>query len=514
MSEVSLLNDVLGPVMRGPSSSHTAGPFFIGRAVRDILGRTPAEAAIFFDPAGSFARVYRDQRSDLGFAAGLLGLPITDPDFAAVLTVAPRQGLRLTFAAQPIPGADHPNAVLIEALAADGRRRRITAASIGGGQIRLDRLDDTPVAHDGRRPRLLLVAAAPADPLAEAARLQPAPQLRLFANAADPSGRTAVCEGDEAALRSLADRARAAGTLQADLLPATALPVQHAPPWSLDSVASVIAAAGPGGRLSQVGLRYEARLLGLTEAQAAAEMGRRWTVMADAVADGLRGAAPALPLRFLTPTAAGFMQAGRDGRLLCGGLLGVASAAALAVMEINSTGGVVCAAPTAGSAGVIPGLLYAMRQERHVATDRLVDALWAMGVVGAMVAERATFAAEVCGCAAEVGVAAAMAAAGLAELAGAALPECLEAATLALMNSLGLVCDPVQGAVEIPCHARNLGAVAQALVAAEAVRGGFRPGLPLDEVIDCLRDVGRQLPATLRCTSLGGLAATPTARRL
>jgi L-serine dehydratase len=233
--------------------------------------------------------------------------------------------------------------------------------------------------------------------------------------------------------------------------------------------------------------------------------------MESAIEGGLHGR-PAM--RLLKPSARKLLCAGRKGKRLCGGILGDACAAALAVMETDSAGGVVCAAPTGGSAGVLPGALWAASRRRRWPRRRVVEALFAAGVVGAMVSSRATFAAEVCGCAAETGVAAAMAAAALAELAGADWRACLDAACLCLMNTLGLVCDPVQGAVEIPCHARNLGAVGQALVAVEAVLGGFRPMLPLDEVIDCMLAVGRQLPASLRCTGLGGLAATPTGKQL
>lgn len=517
---ISILNDVMGPVMRGPSSSHTAGPFFIGKAAREMLAGPLRSARIVFDPEGSFASVYRDQGSDAGFAAGLMGFSIIEEAFNDSLSLAREAGVGISFEVESLAENRnteelHPNAVLIEAVAQAGRTLRLRAASIGGGQIRIDAVDGTPVSHDGSRVRLLVAGGsdcAAAELARSVVRTLGLEHIQIVDNSSDGPGRSALCQGTATALNTLFESLRATGR-RAYLLPSTALIKYRGPDPLLDSVAALLeGGAAHAESLGQLGLTYEAHLLALSPEQVKSLMLDRWQVMAASVARGF--ASPNEPMRFLQPRAAAIRSAAIEGKLVCGGMLATAIAAALAVMETNSTRGVVCAAPTAGSAGIIPGVLFAFREEHGSSDERIVSALFAMGVVGVLATTRATFAAEVCGCAAETGVAAAMAAAGLVELGGGSMRDSLDAAALCLMNTLGLVCDPVQGAVEIPCHARNIAGVAHALAATDAALGGFRAVLPLDEVIDAMLHVGQQLPPALRCTSLGGLAATPTARRL
>jgi L-serine dehydratase len=182
-------------------------------------------------------------------------------------------------------------------------------------------------------------------------------------------------------------------------------------------------------------------------------------------------------------------------------------------MELNTSRGVICAAPTAGSAGIVPGCLHSLR-EQGIEDDRLVNALEVMAVIGGVILSRASFAAEISGCAAETGSAAAMAAGGLAYTYGATPAQVFDAASLCLMNTLGLICDPISGDVEIPCHARNLAGVGHAYTAAASVQGGFGAGLPFDEVADAQLAVGKRMCADFLCTARGGLAATPSAIRL
>ena len=149
MKPVSILNDVLGPVMRGPSSSHTAAPFFIAKVARALFGEEPASAAFAFDPKGSFAQVYRQQRSDLGFAAGLMDLPITDERFPRALDLAAQKGLEIKFSIEPLSEADHPNTVEIRMVSRSGRGLSAIAQSIGGGSFQFTRLDRWPVKLRG-----------------------------------------------------------------------------------------------------------------------------------------------------------------------------------------------------------------------------------------------------------------------------------------------------------------------------------------------------------------------------
>ncbi len=187
------------------------------------------------------------------------------------------------------------------------------------------------------------------------------------------------------------------------------------------------------------------------------------------------------------------------GKAICGDILQRAMTYAMGVAEVNASMGLIVAAPTAGSAGIVPGLLLALQDCYKISDDRLVDALFNAGAVGYLAMRNATVAGAVGGCQAEVGVAAAMAASATVELMGGTPEQCMDAGSTVLMNLLGLVCDPVGGLVEYPCQNRNAAGVANALIAAELSLSGV------------MYAVGRRIPIELRETALGGCAATPSA---
>lgn len=196
---------------------------------------------------------------------------------------------------------------------------------------------------------------------------------------------------------------------------------------------------------------------------------------------------------------------------LCGPVLQKAITYAMGVLEVNASMGLIVAAPTAGSSGVVPGLLLALQEEYHISDERLLDGLFNAGAVGYLAMRNATVAGAVGGCQAEVGVAAAMAASAAVELMGGTPQQSLDAASTVMMNMLGLVCDPVGGLVEYPCQSRNAAGVANALVAAELALSGVPQLIPFDQMLEAMYQVGRRLPAELRETALGGCAATPAA---
>ena len=142
MKTISIFNDVLGPVMRGPSSSHTAASHNIGRIACNLLGEKPAEAVFTFDPDGSYAKVYRQQGVDLAYAASLMGWPITDERFPRALEIASGQGMDIQFSVEKIPGADHPNTVIIRMKSVKGKCLSASARSIGGGAVEFTKLED------------------------------------------------------------------------------------------------------------------------------------------------------------------------------------------------------------------------------------------------------------------------------------------------------------------------------------------------------------------------------------
>ena len=183
----------------------------------------------------------------------------------------------------------------------------------------------------------------------------------------------------------------------------------------------------------------------------------------------------------------------------------------MAVLEVNASMGLIVAAPTAGSSGIVPGLLLALQEEYDRTDEDMIRALFTASAVGYLAMRNATVAGAVGGCQAEVGVASAMAAAAAVELMGGSPQQALGAASTALANLLGLVCDPIAGLVEAPCQSRNGIGAANALTCAEMALAGIEQMIPFDEMLETMYHVGRGLPAELRETALGGCAATKTA---
>ena len=172
--------------------------------------------------------------------------------------------------------------------------------------------------------------------------------------------------------------------------------------------------------------------------------------------------------------------------------------------------GIIVAAPTAGAAGVVPGLLLALQEEFNLSDECVLNGLFNASAIGYLLMRNASVAGAEAGCQAEVGSASAMAAAAAVEMMGGTPEQCMYAASTALQNLLGLVCDPVAGLVEVPCQARNGIGTTNSLICAEMALAGITNIIPLDEMIDCMYSVGKNMPSELRETALGGCAKTPT----
>jgi L-serine dehydratase len=507
-----IFGDVIGPVMRGPSSSHTAGSYHIGLMARALLGSAPTRVRARFDPAGSYARVYREQGVDRALALGLLGWPLTDARFFDALDEAASAGLLLTFEVAPLEDADHPNTVDIELLSTDGASATLRARSIGGGAIELTRINGWPVSLGGDTYATLVEVGIDGVTEASAPLLSGAATVEQIKHA----DRVDRCLLVVRRLVPLAPEIRSLlesvpGVRVLHELPPLAH-VKRGQPLFESAEGMLTLAAERGCSLGQVGIAYEAELLGLDEPAVVAVMASRLEIMRAAVRDGL--SASAAPMQLLTPTARRVMDAERAGRVAIGGLHTRAAARAMAVMHVNGAMGVVCAAPTGGSAGVIPGVIVSLMEERGLEESAAVRALFAGAAVGLIVAVRATFAAEVAGCQVEIGAAGAMAAAAVVDAAGGSARQAVDAAAIAFQNTMGSVCDLVQGMVEIPCHTRNAAAAAAAFVCADLAMGGYVNPIGLDDTIDAVYAVGRLMAPELRCTARGGLAVTPSALRL
>jgi L-serine dehydratase len=275
--------------------------------------------------------------------------------------------------------------------------------------------------------------------------------------------------------------------------------------------AAVRDADARGLTLSQLALETEADDQGRSVADIREALGRALVVMQDAVRRGLVG-----DLR----SSSGLV--GGDAEKLVSGPAGPLSgtpfrdilARALAVQEVNAAMGVIVAAPTAGGAGVLPAVLTGLAEARGIDDEKLIDALATAGLIGAVVAERASLSGAEGGCQAETGAAAGMAAGAATEMLGGSPSQVAHAVALAQQGTLGLVCDPLGGLVELPCVFRNATGAAIAMAAIEMALAGITFAIPADEVIDTMGEIGRDMDVRYRETAGGGLAATPTGRRL
>ena len=271
-----------------------------------------------------------------------------------------------------------------------------------------------------------------------------------------------------------------------------------------------LVSAAQGTTIGEAALLNEMLETGLAEDELRKIMRERLEVMRASVENGMDPDQRSLS-GLSGGQAARLSRAVEAGRTVSGSLMGKTAVRAMAVAECNACMGRIVAAPTAGSCGILPAAILTMQEERGLSDDALVNALFTAAAVGAVIAQRASVSGAEGGCQAECGSAAAMTAAALVELAG-GTPEMASAACgLALMNSMGLVCDPVAGLVEVPCVYRNVGSVANALTAADMALAGIAAPIPTDEIIDAMKSVGDMLPACLRETGEGGVAACPSA---
>ncbi|MFB1049610.1 L-serine ammonia-lyase, iron-sulfur-dependent, subunit alpha [Paraliobacillus sp. JSM ZJ581] len=242
------------------------------------------------------------------------------------------------------------------------------------------------------------------------------------------------------------------------------------------------------------------------------QMEQNLSVMEKAVADGLKGVKSQSGL---VGGDALLLQAYlKKGNSLSGELVLDAVSKAVATNEVNAAMGVICATPTAGSAGCVPGALFAVKERLNPTREQMINFLFTSGAFGFVVANNAFISGAAGGCQAEVGSAAAMASAAVVEMAGGTPQQSAEAFAITLKNMLGLVCDPVAGLVEVPCVKRNAAGASNAIVSADMALAGITSKIPCDEVIGAMYRVGKQMPSALRETAEGGLAATPTGRAL
>lgn len=281
-----------------------------------------------------------------------------------------------------------------------------------------------------------------------------------------------------------------------------------------DTIAQLMAQCeGRPERMPQVIYENEIRLTDRTKTEIYAELETRYAVMRLSAEKALHE-----PQKMVCGLIEG--QAMRQQKYaaerggISGAFLNRIMALALSGSEVNASMGRICAAPTAGSCGIVPAVLVGLEEQGGWSKEKMLDALLVAGGIGAVITKNATVAGAEGGCQAECGTAAAMAAGAAAWLFDGTPEQVGDAAAIALIHVMGLVCDPVAGLVQLPCSFRNASGAVNALISADLALAGQTPGIPPDEVINAMYRVGRKLPMELRETALGGMAAEPTARAI
>lgn len=274
----------------------------------------------------------------------------------------------------------------------------------------------------------------------------------------------------------------------------------------------VTLAESEGKPLSEIMIEQEMRISKRSREAIVEQMDAHLKVMEEAVEKGLKGVQSTSGLT--GGDAVLIQKYMASGQTLSGELILDAVSKAVATNEVNAAMGMICATPTAGAAGIVPGTLFAVKNKLNPTREQMLNYLFTAGAFGFVVANNASISGAAGGCQAETGSAGSMAAAAIVEMAGGTPQQSAEAFSIVMKNMLGLVCDPVAGLVEVPCVKRNAMGAAKALVGADMALAGVVSKIPTDEVIEAMHKIGQTMPATLRETGKGGLAATPTGKAL
>lgn len=508
---VSIFNDVLGPVMRGPSSSHTAAAARIGQLARQLAGGKIQKAVVEFTPDGSLATTYHTQGSDIGLAGGLLGLSLSSPELLKSLSLAAQNGLDIQFHIRKYE-ATHPNTYKLSLTTSDSSSFSLTALSTGGGMIQITEIDGFPAEIYGDYWELLLYLPDTPGDISKQVK-----NSRIFQDIS-LENHTIHCRNQDHLIhlkfsQALEEKTIACITRQfncnkyrytSPVLPVTsgcrnrilfhtAAELENAFPK-------------PDTQLWEMALKYESQRGNISEDEVWKMAAGILKIMRQAVQNGLQGTF--YKNRILQQQS--HLMENAAARLLQAPLINKISQYTMAVMETKSAFGTIVAAPTAGSCAAIPGAILGSADCCGFTEEDCIKALLAAGIVGVLIAQRSTFSAEVAGCQAECGSASGMTAAAIVQLMGGSARTALQASSFALQNIFGMVCDPVANRVEVPCLGKNILAATNGFTAANLITAGVNAVLPLDEVIAAMDEVGRSLPAKLRCTALGGLSVTPT----
>ncbi len=504
--------DILGPVMIGPSSNHTAGAVRIGKIARMILGEEPININLYF--YGSLAETYRGHMTDAAVVAGLLGMEVDDQRIKESLKIADNRQIDIKIFTQTVSDKN-PNTVEME-LKSNLNSVKINAISIGGGEIVISNIDEFKVNFSGNKDMVIVALKENYSKILPKIKNMLGEDVTSIESIKGVS-RYLICFYlddviDNSILKWIlnirgVDFARSIKSLYTYKL-------KNSDPLFRTIKGMLSMAKSDKKSLSQIIIDYESKRSGLTEKEIRDRIKEIWHVMKEEINQGLMKDNQLIGGLMSGKDAKMLYKAVKEEKLIFGRPLSLAVARAIACGEVNASMGKVVAAPTAGAVGVIPAVILTAAEELGSKEQGIIDALLVAAGIGVVIAFAVPLSGAMGGCQSEIGVASAMAAAAIVQLAGGNSEQVAQAMALALKNLFGLVCDTVAGPVEVPCIKRNVIGVANAFAVADMALAGIQSIIPPDEVIVALRNIQTLMPMELRDTMLGGLGITETAKRL
>lgn len=538
--EISAL-DVIGPNMIGPSSSHTAGALRIALLATQMMSE-PVKSVRFL-LYGSFARTYQGHGTDRALVGGILGFKPDDPRIRESFEIAQERGITYTFDFDYDDDTVHPNTVDIT-LRSEDSFVTVRGESVGGGRAIIRRINGVDIEFTGLYNTIMIYHIDRPGVVARLTNVLADNQIniafmRLYR---EQKGKRAYmiletdeeipsCVSEELGKLESVDRALIIPTIdkaanvsnnsnqdrESELAErARELAEFDASLLDFQSAVELVELCRKTTlSISELMIRREQHLFNRTRKESMDLMARAWSIMKQSVYDSIHN-----PRRSIGGLIGGESsqlhkqreEAEKRGeKALSGSLISRASSYAMGVLEVNASMGLIVAAPTAGAAGIVPGALIALAEQHQFTDEQMIHALYTCSAIGMLIMAHGSVSGAEGGCQAETGSASAMAAAAIVELMGGA-PRCsVSASSTCLQNVLGLVCDPIGGLVEAPCQRRNSLGTANAILAAEISLAGLDNLVPFDEMIVVTREVGANLPPSLRETGLGGTAMAPSA---
>lgn len=509
---ISIFNDVIGPVMRGPSSSHTAASWRIARTCLDILNEPLKKAIVEFDENGIWALNYREQGTVMGMNGGLLSIEMTDDLMKNTELLADEMRISISYRISSFP-TKHTNSIRLSLEGINGKTILVVAASIGGGSFEIQQIDGFEVNINGDYFELL-VESKKNEGLLDDLKMN-LPKNILLSQSTGKNGilinlKSPIKITDNIIRHFNDNRIFGKVVTINPILPVVSGNDIEMPFTTIGSLLEY--AKKKNLNLGELGIIYEKCQSGHTDSLLLGKMKEIVNIIENSIQRGLDGTK--YEDRILQQQSHLIHKAEKVGKILPNSLVNKIIAYVSAIMESKSAMEVVVANPTAGSCGTVGGVLKAVSEKLNSTPEEQIRAYFAAGIAGAYFAKGPGFSAEEHGCQVECGAASGMAAAGLAQLFGGTAKQAISAASLAVQNMIGLVCDPIADRVEAPCLGKNISAAVNALSSATMACSGFDEVIPFDEVIETVSRVSKQMPTCVKCTGQGGLAITPTALKL